>query len=94
MEVLYRAVCKVAMRKNLTPFEIPVVPEGADEDTAADIADQIDKAKSENEVIEKENAKINKLKTKIVIQKASEDYYDIEQEKALVKISNFRDAAM
>lgn len=82
------------MRKNLTPFDIPVVPEGADEDTAADIADQIDKAKSENEVIEKENTKINKLKTKIVIQKASEDYYDIEQEKALVKISNFRDAAM
>lgn len=46
-----------------------------------------------NEDIEKENAKIARIKTKVQIQGVPDRVYDEEAEKALLKLNNHRDAA-
>lgn len=49
--------------------------------------------KKMNEDIEKDNAKIARIKTKVQIQGVPDRVYDEESEKALLKLNNHRDAA-
>ena len=42
IETLYRALCKVAMKKPKEPIAIPDIPEDADEDAKEDLQNQID----------------------------------------------------
>lgn len=53
IEVLYRAICKVAMQKPKDLTEIPTIPDDADDDKKEEIQEQIEKIKAENEAIEK-----------------------------------------
>jgi hypothetical protein len=93
IEVIYRAICKVAMQKPKELLEIPTIPDDADDDKKEEIQEQIDETKKKNEEIEKENAKIARIKTKVTIQGVPERAYDEEAEKALLKLNNHRDAA-
>lgn len=93
IEVIYRAVCKVAMQEPTPLQEIPVIPDDADEDKKDEIGEQIEEVKKKNEDIEKDNAKIARIKNKVQIQGVPDRVYEEEQEKALLKLNNFRDAA-
>lgn len=93
IEVIYRAVCKVAMQEPTPLQEIPVIPDDADEDKKDEIGEQIEEVKKKNEDIEKDNAKIARIKNKVQIQGVPDRVYEEELEKALLKLNNFRDAA-
>ena len=93
IEVLYRAICKVALKKPKDLVPIPEIPEDADEEAKEELQNQIESIKAENEIIEKENVRINKIKTKVSINNAAERVYDEEKEQALLKVNNYRDAA-
>jgi hypothetical protein len=67
------------------------VPEGAEEDEKDKIEEENAKIKEQNELKEKENAKIAKLQTKIVINTRNPDDYDEDNEKALLKLNNYRE---
>jgi hypothetical protein len=72
---------------------VPVIPEDADDDKKDEVNEQIEEVKKKNEDIEKENAKISRIKTKVVIQGVPDRVYYEENEKALLKLNNHRDAA-
>jgi hypothetical protein len=93
IEVLYRAICKVALKKPKDLVPIPEIPEDADEEAKEELQNQIESIKAENEIIEKENVRINKIKTKVSINNAAGRVYDEEKEQALLKVNNYRDAA-
>ena len=78
IEVIYRAICKVAMQDPVPLQELPVIPDDADEDKKDEISEQIEEVKKKNEDIEKENAKIARIKNKVQIQGVPERVYDEE----------------
>lgn len=65
IEVIYRAICKVAMQEPVPLQELPVIPEDADDDKKDEINEQIEEVKKKNEDIEKQNAKIARIKNKV-----------------------------
>ena len=94
IEVLYKAICKLAMRP---PKELVAIPEVTDDMDAAkkdEVNEQIEQAKADNEVIEKDNQKVEAIKKKVLIECRGEGVYNPENEKALIKISNFREATL
>lgn len=77
---IYEAICQVATEK---PKDLQEVPEDPD---------QAEKITAENEAVEKSNAKLAKMKSKICIQHQEESKtYNEADEQALVKLSNYRE---
>ena len=77
---IYEAICQYATEKPKDLQEVPEDPDAAEKVTA------------ENEVIEKANAKLAKMKSKICIQQLEESkIYDESEEQALVKLNNYRE---
>ena len=77
---IYEAICQVATEK---PQDLQEVPEDPD---------QAEKITAENEAVEKSNAKLAKMKSKICIQHQEESKtYNEADEQALVKLSNYRE---
>ena len=93
IEVLYRAICSIAMAEPTPLLEVPVIPEDADDDKKDEMNEQIEETKKKNEEIEKQNAKKLRLKNKVSIQNCSDREFDEDNEKALLKLNNYRDAA-
>jgi len=91
IEVIYTAICKIATKKPEEAAELLVVPEGAEEEEKDRIEEENTKIKEANEMKEKENAKIAKLQTKIIINTRNPDDYDEDNEKALLKLNNYRE---
>jgi radial spoke head protein 3 len=58
IEVVYRAICNLAMRQPQKLLVIPTIPEDADDDKKEEIHEQIEDFKKKNDEIEKQNAKI------------------------------------
>lgn len=80
IDAVFETITKIAtmMPRDLIP--VPEASEEVDEDS-------IEKIKSENEINEKYNAKILKMKNKIKIQKP-EVIYNTANETALLKLNN------
>jgi hypothetical protein len=93
IEVIYRAICKVAMQQPRELHVVPTIPEDADEEKKEELNEQIEDTKKKNEEIEKENAKIARIKNKVTIKGVPDRVYDEEHEKALLRLNNHRDAA-
>jgi hypothetical protein len=94
IEVVYRAICNLAMRSPVKLLAIPSVPEDADDEKKDEINEQIEDFKKKNDEIEKQNAKIARMKKKVAIKYLPDGTgYEEEGEKALLKLNNHRDAA-
>jgi len=66
------------MQEPIPLLEIPVIPDDADEDKKDEIGEQIEEVKKKNEDIEKDNAKIARIKNKVQIQGVPERVYEEE----------------
>mmetsp|Transcript_15167 Transcript_15167/g.23410 ORF Transcript_15167/g.23410 Transcript_15167/m.23410 type:complete len:480 (+) Transcript_15167:477-1916(+) len=62
IEVIYKALCKMALKKQRDPIEPPVMADDLPEDKKEEVTEAINKAKAENAQIADENAKIAKIK--------------------------------
>lgn len=91
IDVIYTAICKIATKKPEVAGELQVVPEGAEQEEIDKIEEENNKIKEANENKEKENAKMTKLQTKIMINTRTLEEYDEETEKALLKLNNYRE---
>ena len=69
------------------------VPEAPAEGEEADFDDKVAEIKEANANAEAENAKYAKIQTKILINVRQEEDYNEENEKALVKLNNWRDTS-
>ena len=62
IDIVFRSLCKAALMKPRQPLPLPEMPDDADDDKRDELNEQTEKIKAENENIEKENAKIQRLK--------------------------------
>ena len=95
IEVLYKAVCKLAMKPPTPMHPVPEATEDMDAAAKEELAETVEKVKADNEAIEKENAKSEVIKKKVLVKARAEDaLYNEELEKALLKVSNFREVTI
>lgn len=90
VDVIFSTICKIATRKPLALLEVPEAPAEGEE---ADFDDKVAEIKEANANAEAENAKYAKIQTKILINVRQEEDYNEENEKALVKLNNWRDTS-
>jgi len=62
VEVIYKAICKMALKKEKQPAEVPAIPDDAADDKKEELQEQIEKIKQENAQIVDQNAKVTKIR--------------------------------
>lgn len=88
VDVIYTSICKIATKPMIEQQEVPEAPAEGEEDG---FDDKVAKIKEDNANAEVENAKYGKLQSKISIQTREDSEYNEENEKALVKLNNWRE---
>ena len=89
---VFSTVCKIATKQPIEMQEVPQAPaEG--QDPAAFESDVQDITAS-NEQAQVENEKYAKIQSKVLLKVRAEDEYDEENEKAYVKLNNFRETVL
>lgn len=68
---------------------LPEISDDMDEEKKDEVNELIDKAKTDNEQIEKDNAQIEKIKKKIIIRQQTAVYPEAK-EQVLIKLNNHR----
>jgi hypothetical protein len=61
IDVVYKAISALTLRKPEQPKEVPAVPEDADEATTTRVQEEAEQIKAYNESLEKTNAKLAHL---------------------------------
>ena len=90
IEVIYKAISKIATHKPTPLAEMTVVPEDATEEQKADLEAENEEKKTQNANIEAENKKLEALQTKIKIT-SQNNQPKTPDEMALIKLNNRRE---
>lgn len=88
IQVLYRAVTKLATSEPAALIPVPEEQEGMSEEEKEALPEQIERIRAENEQIEKDNARAAKMKTKISI--AHKATVSDDRESVCVRLMNHR----
>jgi hypothetical protein len=91
VDVIFSTICKIATRKPLALLDVPEAPAEGEEDG---FEEKVAEIKEANANAEAENAKYAKIQSKVLINVRQEDDYNEENEKALVKLNNWRDTSV
>lgn len=91
IDSLFATICKIATR---IPIEKQEVPEAPAEGEEAGFDDKVAEINEANANAEIENAKYAKLQQKVVIKVRTDDEFDEEKEKALLKLNNWRETVV
>ena len=89
IDVVFKAVTKIAMQNPHDVEEMPVVPEEADDDQKAAFEEEGGKVKERNALVELENKKIEQIKTRVHISVRPRDTN--KEEMAFIKLNNRRE---
>jgi len=88
IQVLYRAITKLATQEPVALIPIPEERDGMSEEEKESLPDLIEKTKADNEQIEKDNARASKMKSKISI--AHKTTVSEDRESVCVRLMNHR----
>lgn len=88
VDVVYTSICKIATKPQIEAQEIPEAPAEGEEEG---FEERVAKMKEDNANAEIENAKYAKLQSKISIQTQEDEAYNEDNEKALLKLNNWRE---
>jgi len=89
IDVVFKAVTKIATQHAHEPEELPIVPEDADEEQKAAFEEEEVKIKERNVMVEAENKKIEQIKTRVQIAVRPKDTN--KEEMAFIKLNNRRE---
>lgn len=92
VEGVFASVCKIATKKKSEIQEVPSAPAAGQD--PADFEAAVQSIMAANEQAEAENEKYGKIQPKFTIKVRSEEDYDEENEKALVKLNNWRETVV